>query len=305
MKLSLIAAGFLAFNGFAGTATGEPSGAPGDTARPKTYALIAAVGEDFTTATEVQSTGTHLSTYRRSTNKVSNNILNRLALGGLDTAIAKIDPEGKRIYLSLSAPSMVGVAPRDRGSVAAAQVMAALESIPERTEWDRVVIAVPAYRALERDRMASKLQGFGIFSQGLCQAGCGNPFDRADLKALDDEPLDGVPALNSKNEAIKARTFLAPFSYIEVWVVDPKTLAVIDRQQGFDNQKLGERRSDPALDVEKPATLSYIAARMAKLIEVSVSEAVQRSDINARRPHVEVGDIKIIKPDEKTDGGAK
>lgn len=297
MKLSTIAAGFLALNGFAGIASGEVPGTSVDAAHPRTYALIAAVGENFTVISEVQTTGTHLPPYRRTTSKVPDNVLNRVALHGLDAAIEKIDPASKRIYLSLSAPSMGGVAPQQRGNVAAAHVMAALEPLKERVEWDRIVIAVPAYRALEQDRMASKLQGFGIFSEPLCQAGCGS-FGRTDLRYLDDEPPDGFPAVNSKNEAIKARTFLAPFSYIEIWVVDPKTLAVTDRKQGFDHQKLGERKSDAALDVDAAATQRYLSTRIASLIELSIGEAVRRSEISTRRPHVEIGDIKIVEPDD-------
>src|SRR4029453_15512760 len=45
-------------------------------------------------------------------------------------------------------------------------------NLPQRLEWDRIVVATPAYRALEQSGVASKLQGFGIFSEPLCQAGC-------------------------------------------------------------------------------------------------------------------------------------
>jgi len=91
-------------------------------------------------------------------------------LHGLDKAIAHIDPKSKRIYMMLPPAQMDGVAPSQRESVAISEVVSALEKMPERLEWDRIVIATPAYAALDRDRMADKLQGFGLFLQPLCQA---------------------------------------------------------------------------------------------------------------------------------------
>jgi len=38
----------------------------------------------------------------------------------------------------------------ERESVAIAAIMAALEKMPERSEWDRIVVATPACRALTR-----------------------------------------------------------------------------------------------------------------------------------------------------------
>jgi hypothetical protein len=297
MKRGVLTVGvFWALCTLAGAACGKDPGAPVDAPRPQVYALIAAVGEDFTFVHEVQTTGSHLSPYRRTTSPVANNLLNKLALNGLDAAVAKAQPDSKRIYASFSAPPMNGIAPSERGEFAVARVLTEIEKLPQRTEWDRILIVVPAYRALDLDRMASKLQGFGIFSQPLCQAGCPTR-DPRDLRFMDNEPMDGVAAVNSKDEAIRVRTFIAPFSYIEVFVVDPKTMAVIDRQPGFDNQKLGERKSDPPLDPDKTETQNYLFSRIASLIEFSVGEAVRRSDVNRKRPVVEVGDIKEVAPD--------
>ena len=135
------------------------------------YALVAAVGEQFSVVSEVQSTGSHLSPYRRRTIEVPN-ILNRLALHGLDKAIANMDPDSKRIYMALPAAQMAGVAPSAREGVAISKIVSELEKMSQRLEWDRIVIATPAYQALELSGLASKLQGFGLFSQPLCQAGC-------------------------------------------------------------------------------------------------------------------------------------
>ena len=262
------------------------------------YALVAAVGDDLSFVSEVQSTGTHLSTYRRQRRDVPDNLLNRVALHSLDSAIAKIDPESNRIYLSLSAPGMDGIAPPDRESVAISTIVSALEKMPQRLEWDKIVIAVPAYRTLAVAGVGSKLQGFGIFSEPLCQAGCGGPRFEDAVRGMDPEPPSGVDAVTSEDKAIKTRTYLAPFSNIAVWVVDPKTLEVLDRQQGFDNQKLAEPVYKPRLDLDQSDTQKYVSRRLARLIELSVGQAVMRSEANGRLGKVEVGDVKEVKPDD-------
>lgn len=262
---------------------------------PKVYALIAAVGEQFTVVSDVQVTGSHLSNYRRSTSQVQNNILNRIALYGLDSAIAKIDPASKRIYMSLTTTQMDSVAPSKRDEAAIGAVVAELEKMPERAQWERIVVATPAYRALDLDGMASKLQGFGVFSERLCKTGCAT-FLGGIPRELTPEPLDGVDAVTRDDEKIKARTFLAPFSYIAVWVLDPKTLAVLDKQQGFDNQKLAEPHHKPALDLSQSDAQQYLLGRMVTLINTSIGAAVMNSEINERRGKVEVGEPELVDP---------
>ena len=112
-----------------GPAYGQATTEPADPVKPRIYALVAAVGEQFSFVSEVQSIGSHLSPY-----KVPNNILNRLALHGLDMAIANIDPDSKRIYMAFSAAQMAGIAPSQREDVAISTIVAELEKMPQRLE---------------------------------------------------------------------------------------------------------------------------------------------------------------------------
>jgi hypothetical protein len=271
-----------------GLAYGHAATEAANSVKPRVYALVAAVGEQFSVVYEVQSIGSHLSPYRRSTTEVPNNILNRLALHGLDKAIANIDPDSTRIYMAFSAAQMAGVAPSERESVAISTIVAELEKMPQRLEWDRIVIATPAYRALELNGLASKLQGFGLFSQPLCQAGCGD-----DLHMLGQ---DGVDAVTSEDKTIRARTYIAPFSYIEVWVLDPKSMAILDKRRGFDSQKLADPSYKP-LDLSQSVGQKYVAGRISSLIELSVGGAVMRSELS-RTGKVEVGEPKVVNPDD-------
>jgi hypothetical protein len=295
-----VAATAISLFGFAyGMAYGETvSDNANPETKPRVYALVAAVGEHFDQVHEVSSTGSHLSPYRHKASMVSNNLLNRLALHSLDKAIATIDPAGTRIYLALPPAQMDGVAPWERDNVAIAAVLAALEKMPQRMEWDRIVVATPAYRGLTQNGMASKLQGFGIFNQQLCQGGCGSPFVPGPGPALAPEPPDGIDAITMDDTPIKARTFIAPFSYIDVWVLDPKTLAVLDKQQGFDSQKLAEPSYKQPLNISDADMQKYVARRFVNLVELSIGEAVMHSEVNLLPGKVEVGPVKVIEPDD-------
>ena len=296
-RKNVAAIGFLLTIASVNRAFAQQAAASVASVKPRVYALLAAIGEDFTLVTEVSRTGTHLSPYRRQTERVPGDAVNRIALYGLDQAVARIDPAGTRIYMTLPAASMQGVAPSQRAAVAMAKIIAELEKTSQRLEWDRIVVATPAYQALESDGLGSKLQGFGTFAQSQCQASCGG-FGVADhVRAAAAEPTDGVDAVTSEDKAIKARTFLAPFSYIEVWVLDPKTLTVLDQQPSHSSQKLAESVWKP-LDFDGGAGQKYLAMRIANLIELSVSEAVDRSEINTRRGTVEVGPVKEVQPED-------
>ena len=288
MRSIVAAVGFCLIDLATGAAYGQAATEAANSAKPRVYALVAAVGEQFSVVSEVQSVGSHLSPYRRRTIEVPNNILNRLALHGLDKAIANIDPDSRRIYMALPAAQMAGISPSEREDVAISTIMAELEKMPQRLEWDRIVIATPAYRALELNGLASKLQGFGLFSQPLCQGRCGD-----DLHSLGQ---DGVDAVTSEDKTIRARTYIAPFSYIEVWVLDPKSMAILDKRQGFDGQKLGEPRYK-SLDLSQSVGQKYVAGRISSLIELSVGEAVMHSELNCSGK-VEVGEPKVINPDD-------
>jgi hypothetical protein len=198
-----------------------------------------------------------------------------------------------RIYMSAPAQQLDRVAPSQREETAIASVVAALQKMPVRLDWDRILVATPAYRALAKNGLGSKRQGFGVFNEPMCQAGCAR-LKTTDAYGLDQEPPDGVEAVTMDDKTIKARTYLAPFSYITVWILDPKTLAVLDKQQGFDSQKLAEPAYKPRLDMDNSDTQKYLANRIFSLIELSIGEAVKRSEAVWRRGVVEVGEPKLV-----------
>jgi len=302
MRQALVAlAAVCSVNLMVSGAAGQAGSEPVEPAKPRVYALVAAVGEKLSVVADGPVTGTHLSPYRRSTIDVPNDVLNRFVLHGLDAAVAKLDPKSQRIHFIRAATPLDEVAPSEREAMAVGQIIEALKAVPQRSEWERIVVAVPAYQALAHNGMASKLQGFGIFSEPMCQVGCGST-RRVDVRPLvDSEPLDGVDAVTSEDTTIKARTYLAPFSYIAVWILDPVSLEVLDKQQGFDNQKLAERVYKEPLDLDRSSTRAYVSGRIARLIESSVGEAVMRSAANRKLGDVRVGDVKVVTPPPDTE----
>ena len=184
-------------------ARGQPAVAP---ASPKVYALVAAMGDEFTFASgdDRPPIGSHVPNRKRIASRVDGNVLNRMALHSLDAAIGKIDSGSERIYLSLEPAAMEAVPPARRESASIARVVAELANLPERQKWDRIVVATPAYRALDADGMAGKMQGFGLYTEQRCQA-CGGV--REDVNSFAAEPPGGAVALTSEDETIRAGRF--------------------------------------------------------------------------------------------------
>src|ERR1700737_1966808 len=138
MRTVVVAIGFCLVNLAMAQAYGQAAAESITPVRPMVYGLVAAVGEEFSVVSAKPSIGSHLSPYKRNTIEVPDNILNRFALHGLDKAIASIDPKSKRIYMTLPAAQMAGVAPSPRESVAIGRIVSELEKMPQRLEWGRI-----------------------------------------------------------------------------------------------------------------------------------------------------------------------
>ena len=279
MRAAVSILGFCLINLAAAGADAQPE------AKPRTYALLAAMGGQFTFVHQVLHVGSHLSPYRRNAVDAPENVINRLVLQSLDEAVQEVDPGGKRIYLALPAPQVDQVPPAQREEVAIGSVVAQLEKMPQRLEWERIYVVTPAYSALERDGMAAKLQGLGVYTQPL----------RSNLEDFFGEPSrdmhSGQTVTTPDKLETKSSAYVAPYSYIEVWVLDPKTLAVIEKRATYDSQKL----YDPSgsLDMSQNIDKKVLAQRIMSLIDRSVYKAVTG---NERRGTVELRDGKVVNP---------
>ena len=249
--------------------------------RPRVHALVSAVGSKFNVIYEEQSVGSHLSPYKRSTMDVPNGELNRIVLKSLDAAIAKSDPASERIYLALTPPESRRVA--SSGESLVRWIRQELDKLP-RERWDTILVAVPAYRPQSRERMPSRIEGLGIFAQPLCQSDPGS-CERGWT------PPSGVESTTPEGEKIQSNFFVAPYSFIEVWVLDPKTLNVLDRGVSMEHQKLYDPKSG-SLNMFDNVRSEVLADRFVGLIQSSVAAAVAETE---KRGTVQVKERGAVK----------
>lgn len=254
-------------------AAGAQTQAPA--APPQTYALIAAMGKQMAVVTEVKNVGSHMEPYDRQRIVAGNDILNRLVLQDLDQNVTAMDPDSVRVFLSMPTPNVEHVNPERREQYSIDSIIAELKKHEqERRGWNRIIVVTPAYRIRDKEgHMGTDLQGMGMFVEPLCQTNpksCDQTFDSISggRVALDDD----------KN------TFIAPYSYLNVWQLDPATLNVIASTRVFKDERIPTPQHAPQA-VDK----HLVAAKMEKLLNASIREGLHRSEATG---HVEVVELK-------------
>ena len=221
---------------------------------PRTYALVGAIGSRFEVMTMNQQTGSHIPAVDRHAYAVNGNVLNRLAVQGLDQAVARYEPESKRVYLSMS-PARPDIE----------LVIGELRKL-DRAGWDRIMVALPAYKSLDEPGLATRMRGFGLLAQPLCQT---NPFSCEQGF----RPQSGPAALTPKGEEIAANTFVAPFAYVEIFTLDPKTLAVLDRSANYGHRKLTDE-TGKLNGIINGDNKDFLARQIVEVVQESTAEAM-------------------------------
>ena len=220
-------------------------------ARPRTYALVAAVGEEIGVVSEGARTGTHMSQFRRTSADVPDNLLNRFVLNMMDAAIVKLDSESRRTYLTLAPGQLNGVEPMKREAATIEKIVAALRPMPQRAEWDRIVIVTPTYTSTDLEGLPGKLQGPGVFVQNACQGRMGKKSTDADSCSMDRRPPAGPEATTPDDKIIRVNYYVAPFFYMQLWVLNARTFEVIDHQKVFDSKKIYDPKLGPTAESQR------------------------------------------------------
>ena len=269
----------------AAAAYAQPAVAP----KPKVYALISAVGDQFTIVTQKRSVGSNmLDNYRRDVMKVPNNALNASILKGLDRAIEQRDPDSTRILATLNALEMEGVLPVDREKVAMKKLLAAFEKMPQRMDWDTIIVVTPKFQFSERKGMGSKLEGIGIYVQPLEKGSLGELADSSnDILGSDGEETitpDGKPGKRSGR-------YLAPYNYTQTWVFEAKTLKVLDTSARYEFQRVYDQNST-AINIANSIPIEKLGEVLSNFIERSVARGVGEA-----LPSVEIGEIRPVATD--------
>jgi hypothetical protein len=179
----------------------------------------------------------------------------------LDQAVARYEPESKRVYLSL-------VPARPEIEV----VIEQLRKV-DRTGWDRIMVALPAYRFHDEAGLANRMKGFGIVQQGQCQSDSSFRPDRIGSCDQGFRPQSGPAALTPKGEEIAANTFVAPFAFVEIVTLDPKTLAVLDRSANYGHRKLTDE-TGKLTGIVNGSNSEFLAAQIVEVVQSSTAEAM-------------------------------
>ncbi len=267
MRARALAALTLAF-GLAAHAAGE---APGGAPRPRTIALVSALGDQFQYVRRREEVGSHMEPFRRHTARVPDRALDAAVLRGLDRTVAATDPTAERIFLILNPAEMDDVAPPDRERVAIGKVVSALEPMAQRSGWDRIVVVTPNWRRSEINGLGSKLGGIGVFVQPLRRDRTGLP----EFDAMVDAQID-PDTVTPDGKPTSSYIFVAPFFYTKLWILDPKTLQVIDSEERFDFQKIYDPTWD-AIDVARNFTPEQLALQVERFVERSSSRALREA----------------------------
>lgn len=235
--------------------------------RKRTVALVSAVGDQFTYLRQKQAVGSNMEPYTRRVVKVPNGELDNIVLRGLDRAYAAQDPDASRIFMRLAAPEMEGVLPQDRQKVAIGKVMDQLAKM-DRSGWDLIVAVTPAWQFSATGGMGSKLQGLGLYVQPL-----------ENTQGDFDSELGGTEEFttsdpNDRAKKKKSNVYVAPYSYTQLWVIDPKTLKVISNEIQKQHTKLFDPNS-ASLDVQKQMSVEVLASQIEGFVERASAKALK------------------------------
>lgn len=248
-------------------------------AEARTYALVAAIGSRFEVVQSKQQTGSHLPAWDRRAYQIGGNVLNRLALQGLDQAVARYEPESKRVYLSLT-PARPEIE----------LVIGELRKV-DRAGWDRIMVALPAYRFHDEKGLANRMKGFGILTQGMCQSDTSNRPDRIGSCDHGFRPQFGPEALTPKGDEIAANTFVAPYAFVEIFTLDPRSLAVLDRSTNYGHRKLTDETAK-ADGVLRDENKDFLARQIVEVVQTSTAEAMANGILKGSVDVREKGPVK-------------
>lgn len=256
-----------------------------------TVALMAAVGDQLTFVRHRQGTGSHIEPFSRQSIQLEGQQLNYAVLRGLDRAIELDEPETRRVLLSWNPPAEVTKAlnqssSKDRNEQLLDALRKYLQSVPERSQWDRIEAVLPHYSYHGAKGLGTKLNGIGVYVQPLA-SGTIDIDDEGSIIETEARNGDYFTINPRTGEKAKYSTYVAPYFYFDRVTLDAKTLKVLARKPQLDSVKYHDPDS-VARDVSKQFTTAEMFGQLLDLAEKSAYKSVRGS--------VEVGAPKAVEP---------
>ena len=276
--ICLIGGGLIAFM-FAA----QPMLAAAQTVQPtvRTVGLLAAVGDQFQYVRQKPSVGSNMDPYIRKIVSLPDQTLNKMVLRGMDRAVATQYPGAEIVMMMLTPdPPELNILPQHREAHTMERVRTLLQTRPGRENWDEIVVVTPTWLRAERDGMGAKLSGIGLYVQPLA-----SNRDMLDGGAglMDDEIRD-----IGTHKQPRSSTYVAPYFYTQVTVLDAKTLRVIRTDARFDYRKMINSDS-AAVDVAKSFTPEQLSAEIEKFVETAARRLLVDKDGS-----IEIGPVRTL-----------
>lgn len=285
---------------FAPPADPAPAAAPA--AKPMVYALVSAVGGSLTFVRQREQVGSNrVDTYHRLTLPMPDSSLDGAVLRGLARVIRGNEPDAEIVYMRLNPKELEGVLAHRKGEAAIGKLAKAFDGMPERMKWDRIVVVTPKYLFPGHRGMGSKLAGLGVYVQPLYSA---SGQSSALGGGVEDLAPNGVSAeedaVTPEGGAVRTSRYVAPYFYTQLWILDAKTLTVLDTEERYDFQKIYDPQS-AAIDVQRAFTPEQLGDSVEKFVERSAArslrEAIGAVTVGDPKPiHVGPGDTPKKKP---------
>lgn len=249
----------------------------------KSVAVVAAAGDQFQYIRRKPVAASRIDPYIRRWGTMPGNGLNMMVLRGMDRALSGQYPAAELTLLTLTPiPEDQKVRPQEREAYTMRRVMDYLQSLPERAKWDEIIVVTPKWFFDERKGMGSRLSGIGLFVQPVA-TGLGDMAEEGE--AIEDDVRDVTSAEFKKP---RSGTYVAPFFYMQVTVLEGKTLKVLRREERYDFRKIINSEST-SLDVEQTISPKQLASEIERFVETAA-----RRMIVDKEGSVEVGPVRTL-----------
>ena len=215
--------------------------------------------------------GSNLEPFVRQWLTVPDQSLNKMVLRGMDRAISAEYPDAEVIYLMLTPdPKERELRADQREAATLARALELLRATEARKDWDQVMIVSPKWLFPEQAGMATKLTGIGIFIQPIESARNAEELFETGL-AVD---VDGELVRDlGKFKQQRSQTYVAPFFYMKLTVLDAKTLSIIRTDERYDFRRLINSDS-AALNVARSIPVDLLAEQLTQFVEASARRLV-------------------------------
>ena len=253
--------------------------------KPRIYALVSAIGGEITVVRQRRDVGSNIEPYRRQAFAVPDSSVDSAVLRGLDRAVATEDPDSERIFMRLSSEQVKGVFGHQRGEVLSSRALAALETMPERKSWYRIILVAPRFMNVGYEGMGAKLHGIGIYVQPVGRSRVGMGVGESEIEMSSDPET-----ISPDGEKSHSYKYVAPYFYAQIWVIDAQTMKVIETNDRYDFQRIYDPKS-AALDVAAQMTPEVLANMVERFVEKASARA-----LNDQQGQVIIHEPRIVNP---------